>query len=89
MEMDDPFDYKKPEWLVLYEREKRRAARSKRLGRPIGTWGGKREKTGRPRTRDYTNIVKINITKVQELILIDIGNGDLNVGIERLINEHI
>ena len=24
MEMDDPFVYKKPEWLVLEEREKRR-----------------------------------------------------------------
>jgi hypothetical protein len=29
MELDDPFVYKKPEWLVLEEREKRREARAK------------------------------------------------------------
>ena len=53
MEMEDPFVYQKPEWLLEMEREKRRAARAKRLGRAIGSHGGSRKGAGRKRERPY------------------------------------
>ena len=89
MELEDPFDYKKPDWLVEKEREKRRAARSRRLGRPIGEWGGRRKGAGRKRERQYDHMVGINVNRVQEQILRDMGNGDLSAGVIALINEHL
>ena len=47
MEIEDPFVYTKPEWLKELQREKRRAARAKRLNRVIGKWGGSRKGAGR------------------------------------------
>ena len=89
IELEDPFDYKKPEWLAEKEREKRRAARARRLGRPIGKWGGSRKGSGRKRVRVYDHMVGVNINRVQEQILREMGDGDLSAGIMALINEHI
>lgn len=88
MEFEDPFVYEKPEWLKQVEREKRRAARAKRLGRPVGTWGGRRKGAGNKKTRDWTHEVKVNLTRVQTQILEDMGKGVLRHGIQALINEH-
>lgn len=88
MEMDDPFVYVKPEWLVLKEREQRRKSRAKRLGREIGTWGGKREGAGIKKKREYSHHVGLNLTNVQVLVLCDMGKGNLNDGIMALINQH-
>ena len=88
MELEDPFVYVKPDWLKEIEREKRRAARSKRLGRPIGTWGGRRKGAGNKKTRDWTHEVKVNLTRIQTQILEDMGKGVLRDGIQALINEH-
>lgn len=89
IELEDPFQYEKPQWLVEKEREKRRAARARRLGRPIGQWGGSRKGAGRKRERIYDHMVGININRVQEQILREMGNGDLSSGVVALINEHI
>ena len=88
MELEDPFVYVKPDWLKEIEREKRRAARSKRLGRPIGTWGGRRKGAGNKKTRDWTHEVRLNLTRIQVQILEDMGKGVLRDGIQALINEH-
>jgi len=88
MELEDPFVYVKPDWLKEIEREKRRAARSKRLGRPIGTWGGRRKGAGNKKTRDWTHEVKVNLSRIQTQILEDMGKGVLRDGIQALINEH-
>jgi hypothetical protein len=87
MELEDPFVYEKPEFLKEIEREKRRAARSKRLGRPIGTWGGKRKGAGTKKTKDYTHEVRLNLSRIQVQILEDMGKGVLKDGIQALINE--
>ena len=87
MELEDPFVYVKPDWLKEIEREKRRAARSKRLGRPIGTWGGRRKGAGNKKTRDWTHEVRLNLTRIQVQILEDMGKGVLRDGIQALINE--
>jgi hypothetical protein len=86
MELEDPFDYQKPMWLVLEEREKRRAARSKRLGRPIGTWGGNRKGAGERYKKPYDSKVYIKHTRIQHSLLLDLGNGDLNAGVQKLID---
>jgi hypothetical protein len=86
MELEDPFDYKKPQWLVLEEREKRRAARAKRLGRPIGTWGGNRKGAGERYKKPYDSKVYIKHTRIQHSLLLDLGNGDLNAGVQKLID---
>ena len=89
MELEDPFVYTKPEWLKLIQREKRRAARAKRLNRPIGKHGGYRKGAGRKRERPYDSQVYINHTRIQHQILMDMGNGDLSAGVQALINEHL
>jgi len=89
MEIDDPFVYKKPEWLVLEEREKRREARAKRLGRPVGKWGGRRKGAGKKRERPYDAKVYINHTRMQYLLLMDMGEGDLSAGVQKLIDEKL
>jgi hypothetical protein len=86
MELEDPFDYQKPKWLVLEEREKRRAARAKRLGRPIGTWGGNRKGAGERYKKPYDSKVFIKHTRIQHSLLLDLGNGDLNAGVQKLID---
>jgi len=86
MELDDPFDYQKPKWLVLEEREKRRAARARRLGRPIGTWGGNRKGAGERFKKPYDSKVFIKHTRIQYSLLLDLGNGDINAGVQKLID---
>ena len=88
MELEDPFVYEKPEFIKQIEREKRRAARAKRLGRPIGTWGGRRKGAGTKKKRDYTHEVRLNLNRIQVQILEGMGNGSIRDGIQALINEH-
>ena len=90
--MDDPFHYEKPEWLVLKQREHNRQLREKRLGRPVGTWGGKRNGAGiKKKTEEikYTNLVALTLNSIQKQVLIEMGKGDLDIGVQNLINEHI
>ena len=91
-EIEDPFHYEKPEWLVLKQREHNRQLREKRLGRPIGTWGGKRQGAGlKKKTEEpkYTNLVALTLNSIQKQVLIEMGNGDLDAGVQTLINQHI
>lgn len=88
-EIEDPFVYEKPEWLILYEREKRKQQREKRIGRPVGTWGGKREGAGLRKKKEYTHMARLTITNVQQQILSDMGKGDWEAGLNKLIDEEI
>jgi hypothetical protein len=90
--MEDPYEYIKPEWLVLKQREHNRRLREKRLGRPVGTWGGKRPGAGlKKKTEEpkYTNLVALTLNNIQKQLLIEMGNGDLDTGVQNLINQHI
>lgn len=89
MEFEDPFVYEKPDWLKEIQREKRRAVRAKRLGRPIGKHGGYRKGAGRKRKNPYDTIVYIKHTRIQKQILLDMGNGDLSAGVQKLIDENL
>ena len=74
MEFDNPFEYKKPEWLVLEEREKRREAS---------------KGAGKKRERPYDAKVYINHTRMQYLLLMDLGEGDLSAGVQKLIDDKL
>lgn len=93
---DDPFsDYPEPFKPPITEdkkeeiREKRRQYRAKKLGRPIGKHGGYRKGAGRPRTRTYTNRVYVTLDRIQTKILMDLGEGNLSKGVQKMIERHI
>ena len=85
--MENPFEYKKPEWLIQIEREKRRAYREKKLGRPLGQHGGYRPGAGRKRKKQWTEQVKVNLTRLQKMLLDEMGG--VEAGIQKLIDQHL
>lgn len=93
--LDDPFDYPEPFKAPVTEekqdelREKRRAYRAKKLGRPIGKHGGYRKNAGRKRTREWTHRAYLVLDRIQVKLLEDLGNGDLSNGVQALIERHI
>ena len=72
-------------WEIMEQR--RKEALSKKLGRPVLDWGGKRKGAGRPRYLPYNTIVKIELNSVQKKVLAEMGDGSIDKGIEKLINE--
>ena len=50
-------------------------------------WGGRRKGAGRPRTK-FGVPVLLDINTIQQRLLIEYGDGDINKGILRLINEN-
>lgn len=94
MELENPFeDYNRPnEWLKAIKREQSKKARERRLGRPLGTWGGKRSGAGRkpqigPKpTHNYE--AKLNLNNIQRESLAELGNGDIDKGIQSFIDKH-
>lgn len=77
------------DWEQLEEQEKVAARQSKSNGRP---WGGARQGAGRPRKRvtpleGLTIVVKLN--NIQNISLREMGDGDLNAGVQRLIDKYL
>lgn len=72
-------------WAIIERRRKEEL--SKKLGRTVGEWGGKRKGSGRPRVLSYNTIAKIELNSVQKKVLTEMGDGDISKGIEKLINE--
>ena len=59
---------------------------------PVKPWGGKRKGAGRkaqpkPFVEGLTIVVKLN--RIQRLSLEEMGSGDLNKGIEALVNQYL
>jgi hypothetical protein len=81
--LDDPFELY-PE--IQKEREKQRKLQEKiaKKGR-VGKRGGYRPGAGRKRQRPYDYIVGINVNTIQESLLKEMGNGDIRLGIQKLI----
>jgi len=92
--LDDPFDYPepfKPQQQPEKKadlREKRRAYRAKKLGRAIGQHGGYRPGAGRPRVRSYTHIAYVLLDSIQVKLLQELGQGDVNKGIQAAIERY-
>ncbi len=72
-------------WSVM--EKNRKEALSKKLGRPVLDWGGKRKGAGRPRQLIYRTKVELNLNAVQKKVLAEMGEGSIDKGIEKLINE--
>jgi hypothetical protein len=72
-------------WLEIERRRKEEL--SKKRGRPVLEWGGKRKGAGRPRYLPYNTIVKLELNAVQKKVLAEMGDGNIDKGIEKLINE--
>jgi hypothetical protein len=89
--LEDPFDYPEPfkpqdiPEKAEELREKRRAYRAKKLGRPVGKHGGYRPGAGRPRVREYTHTAYIKLDNIQVKLLEELGGGDLYHGIQKAI----
>ena len=89
--IEDPFSQypdKPPEWFTEIKRAKQRAKREAKLGRPIGTWGGRRKGAGRPKEKEDTPF-NLNLNALQKKMLLEMGNGDLNKGIQVLIDTNL
>jgi hypothetical protein len=65
---------------------KRRQAREKRLGRPVGQHGGKREGAGRKRIGIYN--IPLKLTRIQHAVLLEEGKGNLAFAIQKAIDKH-
>jgi hypothetical protein len=72
-------------WEIM--EKNRKEAMSKKLGRPVLDWGGKRKGAGRPRNMIYKTKVELSLNAVQKRILAEMGEGSIDKGIEKLINE--
>jgi hypothetical protein len=72
-------------WELIEKRRKEEL--SKKLGRTVGTWGGKRNGAGKPRQLTYNTVAKLELNSVQKKMLAEMGDGNIDKGIEKLINE--
>ena len=92
--IDDPFNYPEPFKPPVAEdkkeelREKRRQKRAEKLGRPIGKHGGYRKGAGRPRQREWSHRVYINVDNIQVKLLEDLGDGDIHNGVQKLVERY-
>lgn len=87
--IENPFQY--PEEGAFKRKkanEYQRRWKEKKLGRELGTWGGKRAGAGRPKTKTE-EVFKLNLNKIQKMNLKEIGDGDIERGIQRLIDKHV
>lgn len=82
-----------PEWRLqqIYDQmvEEKRRNREKKLGRPVLSWGGKRPGAGRKKQiRSVVNF-SLELNKVQQKVLAEMGEGSIDKGILKLINENM
>jgi hypothetical protein len=77
-----------PDWV----KDQRRQIR-KEMGNPTN-WGGKRQGAGRPampysqkKIKEYSMTLRLN--PLQQKILSEMGNGNIPLGIIKLIEEHV
>jgi hypothetical protein len=82
-----------PEWRLeqIYQDmvKKRQATRAKKLGRPVTTWGGKRAGAGRPKILKQKTTLDLELNPIQVKILAEMGEGSIEQGILKLINENM
>ena len=72
------------EELEILEKEAKRASKSN--GRP---WGGARQGAGRPKKRVDQLTVGVKLNNIQTLSLRELGDGDIQLGVQRLIDKYL
>lgn len=97
MKFDSPFVYDDPEWqkereelLQLRAEKLKKEKKEEKLGRKLNTWGGKRSGAGRPKSafHEWTSI-KVVLTRIQKQYLMELGKGDMDIGIKRFLDQNI
>ena len=82
-----------PEWRLeqIYQQmeKKRKEELSAKLGRPVLDWGGKRPGAGRKKQIKTYVTFKLELNKVQQKVLAEMGEGSIDKGILKLINENM
>lgn len=87
--IENPFQYPSEEdWKRQKTREYRREWWAKKLGREIGQWGGKREGAGRPKNKVQENF-NLKLNNIQRMNLKELGDGNIERGIQRLIDKSV
>lgn len=69
----------KPSWL-------KQKIRSELVG-PRKQWGGARPGAGRPKTK--APVVDLRLNNIQRLSLLELGNGDIQAGVQALIDKYL
>ena len=69
----------KPSWL-------KQKLRAEMVG-PRKQWGGARPGAGRP--REKASVVDLRLNNIQRLSLLEMGNGDIQAGVQALIDKHL
>lgn len=73
---------KLPDWLEQLAREQQRKLGVRKQ------WGGKRVGAGRKKQYDYLTI-RVRLNRIMRLNLEELGDGDVQVGVQRLIEKHV
>lgn len=74
------------DWQELENLEKEAKRLSKSNGRP---WGGARQGAGRPKKRIEGLTVDVKLNNIQTMNLRELGDGDIKLGVQRLIDLHM
>lgn len=69
----------KPSWL-------KQKIRAEMVG-PRKQWGGARPGAGRPKTK--APVVDLRLNNIQRLSLLEMGNGDIQSGVQALIDKYL
>jgi hypothetical protein len=69
--------------LEILEKEAKRASKGQ------GQWGGARPGAGRPKKRVDLLTVDLKLNNIQTMNLRDLGDGDLKIGVQRLIDKYM
>lgn len=82
-----------PEWRLeqIYQEmeRKRKEQLSAKRGRPVLDWGGKRPGSGRKKQIRTIVTFKLELNKVQQKVLAEMGDGSIDKGVLKLINENM
>jgi len=54
---------------------------------PRKQWGGARPGAGRP--REKSPVVDLRLNNIQRLSLLELGDGDIQAGVQALIDKHL
>lgn len=87
--LDDPFDYPSEEELRERARLRKRELIEEKTGIPVATWGGYRKGAGRKPGPTKMHFFRIRLDRVQEKLLAELGEGNPEKGLIKLIERNL
>ena len=79
------------DWQELEEKEKEAARKQREIQNNGRTWGGYRIRAGRPpKKRSLEGLtIALKLNTIQELSLKEMGNGDIQRGVQALVDKYL